>query len=326
MNAHLRANLLLVGGTLLAASVLYPLAVYTVGWVAFRDKSTGSIVRGDDGKALGSELIAQEFKGDEFFQPRPSATTPSYNASASSGSNWGANNPKLRDRVARQLGPIVKYRDGKPVGPDVEAWSREKPARLAAWARRYPALASAWLTGDDATKEAVAKWREEHDKQLAAWKEGHPDDSDDVAFFAVFAAEKPAAVPGVAEKKIQPVAEGSDVQGWYFDWWLQEHAEKAATIEAVPADMVTASGSGLDPHITLRNARYQIDRVVDGWVTKKKLDPEKDRARVEKIRDEVRALVNDPKQSFVPLSGLAGEPLVNVLELNRALAARMDPL
>src|SRR5204863_9130123 len=114
--------------------------------------------------------------------------------------------------------------------------------------------------------------------------------------------------------KVQPVGDSGDVQGWFFDMWLQEHPGKANAIEPVPADMVTASGSGLDPHITLRNARYQIDAVVEGWVAKKKLDPEKDRARAERIRDEVLALVNDPQRSFVPLSGLAGEPLVNVLE------------
>jgi K+-transporting ATPase ATPase C chain len=51
---------------------------------------------------------------------------------------------------------------------------------------------------------------------------------------------------------IEPVREGSDVQSVFFDMWRQEHAE--AGLQDLPGDMVTTSGSGLDPHITLQNA------------------------------------------------------------------------
>ena len=70
--------------------------------------------------------------------PRPSATTPVYNAAASGGSNWAANNILLRDRVARQLGPIVKYAGGAKKGQlaaaDIESWFQKdkfkgKPGR-----------------------------------------------------------------------------------------------------------------------------------------------------------------------------------------------------
>src|SRR2546425_1124018 len=123
MYAHLRANLRLVALTLLLCSVLYPLVLLGVGQLLFRDHADGSLVE-IDGKPVGSRLIAQKFAADRYFWPRPSAAD--YNAAASGGSNWAANNPKLRSRVARQLGSIVRYVDGRPVGPEVARWAAGK--------------------------------------------------------------------------------------------------------------------------------------------------------------------------------------------------------
>ena len=73
------------------------------------------MVKGPDGKIVGSRLIAQPFTKDEYFQPRPSA--PSYDASASASSSLAALNYALRDRVAHTLGPIVAYRKRSEGGP-----------------------------------------------------------------------------------------------------------------------------------------------------------------------------------------------------------------
>src|SRR6476661_4134791 len=119
MSEHLRANLWLVALTLLLCSVLYPLALLGVGQALFPTQANGSLIAGPDSQPVGSRLIAQNFAGDRYFQPRPSAA--GYNAAASGASNWGANNPKLRFRVARQLGPLVRYKTGSPSageGPD----------------------------------------------------------------------------------------------------------------------------------------------------------------------------------------------------------------
>jgi potassium-transporting ATPase KdpC subunit len=52
--------------------VLYPLAVTGVSWLFFRDQASGSLIL-RDGKAVGSELLAQKFESERYFWPRQSA-------------------------------------------------------------------------------------------------------------------------------------------------------------------------------------------------------------------------------------------------------------
>lgn len=101
MFTHIRANLMLLGLTVVVCSVVYPLAVLAVGQAIFPTSANGNILTGSNGNPVGSSHIAQDFQGDEWFHPRPSAA--GYNAAASSGSNLGANNPKLRERVQETL-------------------------------------------------------------------------------------------------------------------------------------------------------------------------------------------------------------------------------
>lgn len=181
MFAHLRSHLVLLVGSLVLCCGAYPLLIWGFAQTVSPTSASGGLVTRADGKG-GALLIAQEFKDAKYFRPRPSAA--GFNASASSGSNLAANNPKLRERVEGQL-------------------------------------------------------------------------KDDFA------------------------GQGN-----------------------VPADTVTASGSGLDPHLTLASAKLQVARVAA--------------ARGLTAADVEKVLTD---KAFTPLSGLTGEPLVNVLEVNLLLDA-----
>lgn len=80
--------------------------------------------------------------------------------------------------------------------------------------------------------------------------------------------------------------------------------EQGITTAQVPADAVTASGSGLDPHISPQNARLQARRVARA----RGLDP----ARLLRLVD---------RTTQGRTLGVLGDPRVNVLQLNRALEA-----
>lgn len=165
----------------------YPFVSTKIAQAAFPSQAQGSLLHDKSGKPLGSALIGQNFSEPKYFWGRLSATVPySYNASASSGSNYGVNNPALLDAAK---------------------------ARIAA------------LKAVDPTNAAP-----------------------------------------------------------------------------IPVDLVTASGSGLDPHISVAAAEYQLSRV----------------ARVRGLSEaQLRQLVakNTENRQF----GVLGEPRVNVLKLNLAL-------
>lgn len=85
-------------------------------------------------------------------------------------------------------------------------------------------------------------------------------------------------------------------------WW---QALDPSNSEPIPMDLLTASGSGVDPHISPAAARYQVSRIAK----LRNLD-----------QNELQALID--QYTSGAFLGLFGEPAVNVLQVNLALDAR----
>ena len=110
MIKHLVPAIMLTVLMTLLTGLAYPLAMTGVAGLLFPHQAKGSLIE-RDGKIIGSELIGQNFAGDGYFHGRPSATTDTdpndstktvpapYNASNSSGSNYGPTSKALVDRV-----------------------------------------------------------------------------------------------------------------------------------------------------------------------------------------------------------------------------------
>ena len=103
--------------TLVLTGVLYPFIMIGIAQVLFPWRADGSLVTGDKGQIIGSEVIAQGFADPAYFQPRPSAAgEKGYDAASSSGSNLGTTSKKLQNRVKEDLDRLKKENPEAP-GP-----------------------------------------------------------------------------------------------------------------------------------------------------------------------------------------------------------------
>ena len=143
----------------LVVGVGYTLLVTGVGQLLLPAQARGSVVTRPDGAVVGSALIGQSFTGadgsplPQYFQSRPSAAGKGYDATDSSGSNWGPENPDLvaaiRARKAQvaafdgvrpsQVPPDAVTASGSGLDPDISpAYAAIQVDRVAA-ARHLPA-------------------------------------------------------------------------------------------------------------------------------------------------------------------------------------------
>ena len=282
-----KSILLLVFAVVICCGI-YPLVLWAIGQIVFPFQANGSMIKGPDGKLVGSRLIAQPFTKDEYFQPRPSAA--SYDASASASSALSASNYALRDRVARTLGPIA------PTKREARGARTSRPGSGSTSSRASPISSPSGPTCTTAspkpgsrrtrhTAHYVDSWTKAHQVLVAKWVKDNP------ATPAPRPPTWPSSSSSTSPRKTRGGSPpghpqrgrrqgcdldrtgrgGRDVQSTFFDMWRQEHPE--ADLQDLPGDLVTTSASGLDPHITLQNALYQFDRVAAKWAADLKRDP-----------------------------------------------------
>lgn len=101
--------------------LIYPLFITGVGHFIFPAESAGSLVYDAHHTVVGSRLIGQNFTAPGYFWGRPSATTPSYNALASSGSNLGPTNPNLVRAIQKRI-DMLTAADAHLTGPFPISW------------------------------------------------------------------------------------------------------------------------------------------------------------------------------------------------------------
>ncbi|WP_194814676.1 potassium-transporting ATPase subunit C [Nocardia sp. XZ_19_385] len=273
--AALRALLVLTAIT----GIVYPLAVYAFAQLpGLHDGAEGSLQR-VDGKVVGSSLIGQSFTDSDgkalpqYFQSRPSAAGDGYDPMSSSASNLGPED--IIDTDSRKSLLTQVCTRSKEIG-DREGVDGSRPF---------------------CTEEGVG----------AVLSVIGPRDKDgDVSrpTRVVSVNEACPATPFLGSYRGVPVEcakPGED----YSAGRIVPIRGAAPADSAVPADAVTASGSGLDPNISPEYAAIQVARIA-----------------------EVRGITFDQVQEVVAAHskgrtiGFLGEPRVNVLQLNMELDRR----
>ncbi|OBJ46518.1 K+-transporting ATPase subunit C [Mycolicibacterium mucogenicum] len=276
-SAALRALLVLTVITGLA----YPVLVWAIAQLpGLKDKADGSLVT-VNGKVVGSSLIGQLFtdaKGNalpQYFQSRPSNAGTGYDPMASGAGNLGpesivdaANKPSLLTQVCTRSYAVA----------EAEGLDRAAGTRPFCTADGVGAVLSV-IGPRDATGNVS------HPTKVVSVNQ--PCATTKVPFLATY--------EGV---RVECATDGAD----YTAGQIVAIRGAAPADPQVPADAVTASGSGLDPDISTDYADLQVDRVAKA----RHLSP-----------DQVRALVRDNTTGRA--LGFMGEPRVNVLQLNLAL-------
>jgi K+-transporting ATPase ATPase C chain len=130
MLREIRPAILILLSLTLITGLAYPLAMTEIANAIFPKQAQGSLIE-RDGKIIGSALIGQEFKSDQYFHGRPSATTQPdpadstksvpapYNAANSGGSNLGPTSKALNDRIKEDVDKLKAENPSSPVPIDL---------------------------------------------------------------------------------------------------------------------------------------------------------------------------------------------------------------
>ena len=286
--AALRALLVLT----LIVGFAYPALIWLVAQLpGLRDNANGSIIE-VGGKPVGSRLIGQLFIDSDgnplrqYFQGRPSAAGAGYDPLATGASNLGPES-------------IVDTPGDPAKSPDDNGY---KASLLTQVCRRSNAVGT--LEGVDGSRPFCTG-----DGVGAVLSVIGPRDErgNVVSPTRVVSVNEPCAstttpfLPTYEGVRVECAKYGED----YAVGQIVPIRGAGRTDPVVPADAVTASGSGLDPHISIAYANVQIPRVA------------KARGITE---DQLRQAVRDNQDGR--MLGFMGEPRVNVLALNLELDER----
>jgi K+-transporting ATPase KdpC subunit len=143
--------------------VIYPLVVTGIAQLVFSHQANGSIIIAEGGKAVGSELIGQQFDDPKYFWGRLSAA--GYNAAASSGSNYGPMNPDLLKAVKARIDALkaVDPNNTLPIPVDLvtaSASGLDPHISVAAALYQVHRVAQARNLSEEAVKSLVEKYTE----------------------------------------------------------------------------------------------------------------------------------------------------------------------
>jgi K+-transporting ATPase ATPase C chain len=118
MKRNIITAILMTVVTTVLVGFVYPMLVTGLAQVLFHDKANGQLIV-QDGKTIGSRIIAQPFTGAGYFHPRGSAAgNNGYDAANSGGTNYGPTNQKFVDRVKTDVSAAQAENPGKPIPAD----------------------------------------------------------------------------------------------------------------------------------------------------------------------------------------------------------------
>jgi len=276
--AALRALLVLT----VVFGIGYPVCLWLVAQIpGLRGRAEGSLITGAAGQPVASTLIGQSFADTDgrplpqYFQSRPSGAGIGYDALASGASNLGPESivdmperPSLLTQICARSMAVAKT-EGLDAGAAARPFctAAGRGAVLAVFGTRDP-------SGIVARPERVVSVNEPCATGSEPFVSGYH---------------------GVRVECASPGADYSAGQIITIRGAASEHP-------LVPADAVTASGSGLDPDISPTYAELQVDRVAKARGM-----------RAEQVRGVVRA------HQSGRLLGFLGEPRVNVVAVNLEL-------
>jgi len=118
MKKNLVTAILMTIATTVLLGIVYPLVVTGIAQAVFPAKANGQLIK-RNGVVVGSRIIGQPFSSPGYFHSRPSTAGNGYDAGNSSGSNLGATNQKLIERVKGDVAAAQAENPGTPIPVDL---------------------------------------------------------------------------------------------------------------------------------------------------------------------------------------------------------------